>query len=304
MKVNLLDSNTSPDFKFLFNKDVNELVPVTTAAATQSEYSHSIVKPDEVDPKSDLNLDTKHSESSQLSHSNPVHSENIRLSVHKTSGSKTRSFTSSLATLDLKADVSFSAPRRVSTVLKVAITLCIVWFICTDVYDYYSRESLYSLYRFTPLLLVLMALAFDLQRSYGRQQVFFHSLWYIIGYLLMEDLLYSWSYWTLDLMSDGSNWFQHWDGEVLPKMAAFIGYSVSFQLIKRIARKFAIHSKQPDGSMVKEDSGVQWDNFNSFDLQFLFMMYSEYFLFQFITQNHFDLSFVGTLVLKVLSIEC
>merc|ERR1712228_691288 len=43
---------------------------------------------------------------------------------------------------------------------------------------------------------------------------------------------------------------------------------------------------------------VQWDNFNSFDLQFIFMVYSDYFTFQFITMSSFDSTFFMTLIAK------
>ena len=98
----------------------------------------------------------------------------------------TRITASSITSTDLKADSSYSAPRRVSFVLKMAIVSCILWFLCLDIYDYYTELRIYQL-RFAPLLFVFIGLAWDLQRSYCRRMIFFHSLWYMIGYLLMED---------------------------------------------------------------------------------------------------------------------
>ena len=264
LRTNLLN-DSDHKCKLLFNKDIDQLV---APKVTESDHS------DEYDSTPNNTL------------SPPI---------------KNRTMASSVTSMDLRADSSYSSPRRVSRILQVAIASCIIWYLCLDIYDYYTEVRVYQL-RFIPLLFVFIGLAWDLQHSYGRHMIFFHSLWYTIGYLLMEDLLSSWAALTLDLITHASDWFHDWGGtigHVMARMIAFLGYSASFQIIKRIARKFAIHSKQPDNSRMRH-STVQWDNFNSFDLQFIFMIYSDYFLFQFVTQNDFDWSFVGTLMLKMI----
>ena len=213
---------------------------------------------------------------------------------------RTDTIISSVISTDLKAQTSFSVHRTVSKLLKYPIIFCIAWFLCQDVYQYYTRDrgTLNIYFRFLPMIFVLIGLVTDLRESFKEKQVFFHSIWYIIGYILTQDLFVSWANLTIDLVSFASNSFQiadeKWMANAIVRVFVFMGYSLSFQLLSYIARKFAIHCKQPNDIKNK----VQWDNFNSFDLQFIFIVYSEYFLFQFITISSFDSTFFMTLVAK------
>eukprot|EP01084_Bolivina_argentea_P078103 141700_1 len=212
---------------------------------------------------------------------------------------RTQTIVSSVMSTNLKAETCFSKERKISKLLKYSIIFCIIWFLCQDVYEYYSRDrNIYP--RFLPLILVLIGLICDLQWSFKQNKIFFHSFWYMLGYILVQNLFTTWATLTIDIVAFASNGFQltsnNWIENAIARMIIFFAYSFSFQLIMFIGRKFAIHSKQPNNKKNK----VQWDNFNSFDLQFIFMIYSDYFLFQFITLTSFNLTYFATLIAKEL----
>eukprot|EP01083_Nonionella_stella_P228329 809273_1 len=182
-----------------------------------------------------------------------------------------------------------SNTRKVSKVLRYAIAFTIIWFISQDVYEYYVRNS-ESYPRFLPLILVFIGLMYDLRLSVKQKRSLFSSLWYMIGYVLTQNLFSAWANLTISLVASASHLFglnaSDWIENALARMVIFVAYQLSFRFLQYIGHTFAMHSSH------------NHNKYNSFHLEFIFMIYSNYFVFQFITLTNFNLTFFATLIAK------
>ena len=231
---------------------------------------------------------------------------NINNNNHKRNLTMASGITAATAvtTPTLDADVNYSSYRNATRLFKVGIILTCIWFIVQDTYEYFIfSKGLDYFIRIPSLFLCFGSVVYDLHvankeisneknsnlisqdnsqnkivngqviADYTKRwyKVHFHSFWYCFGYILITVFLVDWIDATIDIieyfniwLEDSSNVIVYHSGRFL----CFLAYTVSFRAIEWIAHRFSQHAKRPDKQM-----NVQWDDFHSFDLQFIYMMY-------------------------------